>query len=89
MRQVSTFYPTLHLDMTAGDAGLGYYAYLHAAYCLGVKRVVDLRAHETDKNKDNWTTRGYDNNPDMSGRLPLWLCPQRQRLRCRAQAPPR
>jgi len=60
LRQVPTAYPTLHLDMTAGDAGLGYTAYLRTAYDLGVKRVVDLRAHATDKDKNGWTTRGYD-----------------------------
>jgi len=60
LRQVSTFYPTLHLDTTAGDAGLGYEAYLRTAYDLGVKRVVDLRADPTDKNKDGWVTRAYD-----------------------------
>jgi len=60
LRQVPTFYPTLHLDMTAGDAGLGYAAYLRTAYDLGAKRVVDLRAHNTDKDKEGWITRGYD-----------------------------
>jgi hypothetical protein len=60
LRQVANVYPTLHLDATAGDAGLGYAAYLHMAYDLGVKRIVDLRAHETDKDKDQWPTRGYD-----------------------------
>jgi hypothetical protein len=60
LRQVSAAYPTLHLDTTAGDAGLGYAAYLRTAYDLGVKRVVDLRSHETDKNKEQWPIRGYD-----------------------------
>ena len=60
LRQVSTFYPTLHLDTTAGDAGLGYEAYLRTAYNLGVKRVVDLRADNSDKTTDTWVMRGYD-----------------------------
>ncbi len=60
LRQVPDFYPTLHLHTTAGDAGLGYYAYLHAAHELGVRRVVDLRADPTDTNKDGWILRGYD-----------------------------
>lgn len=60
LRQVATFYPTLHLDTTAGDAGLGYEAYLRTAHNLGVKRVVDLRADTTDNDKDGWITRGYD-----------------------------
>jgi len=60
LRQIPTRYPTLHMDMTAGDAGLGYAAYLRTSYVLGVKRVVDLRAHDVDKNKEGWVTRGYD-----------------------------
>ena len=60
LSQVSTFYPTLHLDTTAGDAGLGYEAYLRTAYELGIKRVVDLRADASDTNKESWITRGYD-----------------------------
>jgi hypothetical protein len=58
--QLKTFYPDLGLDVVAGDAGLGYYAFLHAAYQLGAKRAVDLRFHSTDKDKSQWTTRGYD-----------------------------
>jgi hypothetical protein len=60
LRQVATFYPTLHLDTTAGDAGLGYAAYLGTAHDLGIKRVVDLRADPSDSNKDTWLIRGYD-----------------------------
>jgi len=58
--QLETFYPHLGLDVVAGDAGLGYYSFLHAIYLLGAKRVVDLRARTTDKDKAQWTTRGYD-----------------------------
>ncbi len=58
--QLQTFYPDLGLDVVAGDAGLGYYAFLHAAYQLGAKRAVDLRYHSTDKDKVQWTVRGYD-----------------------------
>jgi hypothetical protein len=60
LRQVSAFYPTLHLETTAGDAAFGYAAYLRTAYDLGVKRVVDLRADASDKNSDIWVIRGYD-----------------------------
>lgn len=74
LRQVSTFYPTLHLDTTAGDAGLGYEAYLRTAYDLGIKRVVDLRADASDKNTDTWLMRGYDD----TGRP---LCPYGYALR--------
>jgi len=100
LRQVSTFYPSLHLDTTAGDAGLGYHAYLHTAYDLGVKRVVDLRADPTDKNKENWPTRGYDdkgrpvccygyalsaNGYDVDRKRHKWICAQA----CRSEEPPR
>lgn len=89
LRQVSTFYPTLHLDTTAGDAGLGYEAYLRTAYDLGVKRVVDLRADASDKNTDTWVMRGYDdkgrplcpygyalssNGYDVQRKRHKWLC---------------
>ena len=58
--QSATFYPTLHIASAAGDAGLGFEAYLHTLHELKIKRVVDLRAHETDANKEQWPTRGYD-----------------------------
>lgn len=58
--QTPTFYPDLHLDAAAGDAGVGYASYLRAAHSLGVKRVVDLRADPSDQDKPGWTTRGYD-----------------------------
>lgn len=58
--QLSHFYPDLGLDAVAGDAGFGYDVFLHNIYTLGAKRVVDLRAHATDKNKAEWPVRGYD-----------------------------
>lgn len=58
--QLPLFYPDLGLDVVAGDAGLGYEVFLHTVYTLGAKRVVDLRAHTTDKNKAEWPVRGYD-----------------------------
>jgi hypothetical protein len=58
--QLRTFYPDLSLDVVAGDSAYGYYAFLHAAYQLHAKRVVDLRHHSCDKNKAEWTVRGYD-----------------------------
>lgn len=58
--QTTTYYPDLHLHAVAGDAGVGYYPFLHAAYQLGAKRVVDLRAHDTDRDKTQWPLRGYD-----------------------------
>jgi hypothetical protein len=58
--QLPLFYPDLGLDAVAGDAGFGYEVFLHTVYTLGAKRVVDLRAHTTDKNKAEWPVRGYD-----------------------------
>jgi hypothetical protein len=58
--QLSHFYPDLKLDVVAGDAGLGYYSFLHAAYQLGAKRVVDLRSSPSDERKSEWPVRGYD-----------------------------
>jgi len=58
--QLSLFYPDLDLDAVAGDAGFGYDVFLRTIYTLGAKRIVDLRAHDTDKNKEAWPIRGYD-----------------------------
>jgi hypothetical protein len=100
LRQVATFYPTLHLETTAGDAGLGYEAYLRTAHELGVKRVVDLRADASDKNADTWVRRGYDdkgrplcaygyaltaNGYDAERKRHKWLCAKT----CLTKAQPR
>jgi hypothetical protein len=58
--QLSLFYPDLVLHTVAGDAGLGYYAFLHACYLLRARRVVDLRADPGDQRKALWVMRGYD-----------------------------
>ena len=58
--QLSLFYPDLVLHTVAGDAGLGYYAFLHACYLLRARRVVDLRADSNDEKKALWVLRGYD-----------------------------
>jgi hypothetical protein len=58
--QLSLFYPDLVLHTVAGDAGLGYYAFLHACYLLHARRVVDLRADSSDQKKAQWVMRGYD-----------------------------
>ena len=60
--QLRSNYPTLHVDAVAGDAGFGYDVPLHVIYAdLQARRVIDLRAHETDKDKQQWCARGYDN----------------------------
>jgi hypothetical protein len=59
--QLATLYPTLHVDTVAGDAGFGYDLILHLVHAkLRARRVIDLRAHETDQDKLHWPTRGYD-----------------------------
>ena len=59
--QLKTYYPDLHVDAVAGDAGFGFDVYLHAVYAtLHARRVIDRRCHQTDKDKSQWATRGYD-----------------------------
>jgi len=59
--QLPTFYPDLEIDAVAGDAGLGYDIFLHTVYAdLNARRVIDLRAHQTDQDKTQWPLRGYD-----------------------------
>jgi hypothetical protein len=58
--QLALFYPDLVVAIVAGDAGLGYYAFLHACRQLGARRVVDLRADSSDHDKAQWVVRGYD-----------------------------
>jgi hypothetical protein len=89
--QLSRFYPDLRPYAVAGDAGFGYEVFLHAVYTLGAKRVVDLRAHPTDRNKAAWPVRGYDdrgrpvcpfgytftaNGFDASRQRSKWFCAQ-------------
>lgn len=58
--QLKLFYPDLHLDAVVGDAGFGFDLFLRTIYELEARRVVDLRAHDTDKDKNQWPLRGYD-----------------------------
>ena len=61
LQQLRPNYPTLHVDAIAGDAAFGYDRLLHVIYAdLQARRVIDLRAHETDKDKQQWCVRGYD-----------------------------
>ena len=61
--QLKHHYPDLHVDAVAGDAGFGFDVFLHTIYAgLHARRVVDRRAHETDRNKELWATRGYDDH---------------------------
>jgi len=58
--QLARFYPDLHLQAVAGDAGFGFDVVLHTVYHLQALRVIDLRAHTTDQDKSLWPLRGYD-----------------------------
>jgi hypothetical protein len=59
--QLDSFYPDLHVDAVAGDAGFGFDAFLHTVYAtLQARRVIDRRCHQTDHDKNQWATRGYD-----------------------------
>jgi hypothetical protein len=89
--QLQRFYPDLQLDVAAGDAGLGYYSFLHATHQLGAKRVVDLRSDPRDRRKAEWPIRGYNdkgrpvcpfgyaltsNGFDAQRRRHKWFCGQ-------------
>jgi hypothetical protein len=59
--QLHHLYPSLHVSDVVGDAAFGYDVVLRTVYnVLRARRVIDLRAHETDKNKPLWPIRGYD-----------------------------
>lgn len=61
LRQLRPLYPTLQVEAVAGDAGFGFDLILHLVHAeLRARRVIDLRAHETDTDKLHWPTRGYD-----------------------------
>lgn len=58
--QLSSLYPDLHVHAVAGDAGFGFDTFLHTVYTLPALRIIDLRRHQTDRDKQLWPTRGYD-----------------------------
>lgn len=88
--QLRTYYPDLRPEAIAGDAGFGYDLPLRVIYQdLQARRVVDLRAHKTDKDKQQWPVRGYDdkgrpicpygyafsaNGFDRDRRCHKWIC---------------
>ena len=74
LKQLPQWYPSLNVDVVAGDAAFGTDLILRTVYHdLKARRVIDLRAHETDKDPLNWVLRGYDDQ----GRP---LCPFGYRL---------
>lgn len=61
LKQLAFFYPDLRVDAVVGDAGFGYDCFLRSVYRdLRARRVIDLRSHQTDRDKVNWTHRHYD-----------------------------
>jgi len=59
--QLSSLYPTLHIKDVVGDAAFGYSCVLRIVHeVLEARRVIDLRAHQTDRDKALWPLRGYD-----------------------------
>ena len=60
IQQLRHSYSDLSLWGVAGDAAFGYELPLAAIYDLGARRLVDLRAHDTDQDKSLWPLRGYD-----------------------------
>jgi hypothetical protein len=90
--QLGDHYPDLRVDSVAGDAGLGYAVFLRTVYAhLRARRVVDLRAHECDRDEQGWVLRGYDdqgrplceygyplraNGFDRQRRRHKWVCQQ-------------
>jgi len=59
--QLPTVYPTLHVEAVAGDANFGHDLILRLVHHqVRARRVIDLRAHETDRDKSQWPLRGYD-----------------------------
>ena len=73
-KQLSDWYPSLNVDVVSGDAAFGVDSILSIVHNdLGARRVIDLRAHETDKEPLNWVNRGYDDKGNP-------LCPFGYRL---------
>jgi len=60
--QLQRFYPDLHLDTVAGDAGFGYEVFLRTVYALSARRIIDQRRHTTDQDKTHWPLRQYDDH---------------------------
>lgn len=73
-KQLSDLYPALTVAVVSGDAAFGVDSILSIVRRdLGARRVIDLRAHQTDKEPLNWVNRGYDDKGNP-------LCPFGYRL---------
>jgi hypothetical protein len=98
--QLPSLYPTLHVKDVVGDAAFGYSCVLRVVrQDLKARRVIDLRAHQTDRDKAQWPLRGYDdkgrpicafgypftsNGFDFDKRRHKWFC----RRVCQKDEPP-
>ena len=59
--QLASRYPSLQVQNVVGDAAFGYSCVLRVVReVLNARRVIDLRAHPTDRDKALWPHRGYD-----------------------------
>jgi hypothetical protein len=59
--QLASHYPALQVQDVAGDAAFGYSCVLRVVHeVLNARRVIDLRAHPSDRDKTLWPHRGYD-----------------------------
>lgn len=59
--QLPARYPSLHVKDVVGDAAFGYPCVLRVVHeDLEARRVIDLRAHQTDRDETLWLHRGYD-----------------------------
>ncbi len=90
--QLASCYPTLRVKDVVGDAAFGYTVVLRVVYKnLRARRVIDLRAHPTDRDRKRWPERGYDdhgrpicalgyrltsNGFDFAKRRHKWFCRQ-------------
>jgi hypothetical protein len=60
-KQLADLYPSLKVDVVSGDAAFGVDSILRIVHRdLRARRVIDLRAHKTDRDLLNWLERGYD-----------------------------
>jgi len=59
--QRDAVYPTLQVEAVAGDANFGHDLILRIVHHhVRARRVMHLRAHETDRDQTQWPLRGYD-----------------------------
>ncbi len=60
LAQLPYEYPWLPINVVAADSAMGHEPFLSQVYDMGAKRVIDLRAHDSDRDVSQWPLRGYD-----------------------------